>query len=578
MGKGITERLTELKPGLRITVVEAGRSIFDRDNRGTYHRRSLEYGEHPWHDDYIEDQQAKGMISMTMAHVEVESGEARRTGQNRFHRWGLSSPTRRFDRIVLAAAGLRDALKRGDWTRAAAEIETSKSYAKAVMARAGVPTAAFGTFTSADAAEAFIRERGAPIVVKASGLAAGKGAIVCETVDDALEAARGMLVDGTFGPAGRTVVVEEYMEGEELSVFGLTDGTHVVDMIPAQDYKRIGAGDTGPNTGGMGACAPVSISSDALRDRVRREILEPTLAAMRDDGRTYRGLLFTTPGVEQYLSGVILFDETIRQRTGDGVPFADYLAKKGIIPGIKVDAGAKNLPLSPGEKVTEGLDGLPKRLEEYFKLGARFAKWRAVITIGAGIPTHTCIYANAHALARYAAACQEVSIVPIIEPEVLLDGDHTIERPEELTEATLRACYAANAAYNVVPEYVILKASMVVSGKNCPKQASVEEVAERTVRVLKRTVPAAQPGVVFLSGGQSDEAATAHLNAMASMKGLPWPLTFSYSRALQNPALKTWKGQAGNIAAAQKAFFHRAHMNGLAAQGKWRPELEKQAA
>jgi fructose-bisphosphate aldolase class I len=297
-----------------------------------------------------------------------------------------------------------------------------------------------------------------------------------------------------------------------------------------------------------------------------------------ENRRAYRGLLFTTPGAEQYISGVILFDETIRQKTSDGVPFAQYLAKKGIIPGIKVDAGAKSLPLHPGEKVTEGLDGLAKRLEEYFKLGARFAKWRAVITIGPGIPSHACIYANAHALARYAAACQEASIVPIIEPEVLLDGEHTVERCEEVTEATLRACYAANAAYNVAPEHVILKASMVVSGKNCPKQASVEEVAERTVRVLKRTVPASQPGVVFLSGGQSDEAATAHLNAMASMKGLPWPLTFSYSRALQNPALKAWKGQAGNIAAAQKAFFHRAHMNGLAAQGKWRAELEKQAA
>jgi fructose-bisphosphate aldolase class I len=297
-----------------------------------------------------------------------------------------------------------------------------------------------------------------------------------------------------------------------------------------------------------------------------------------ENRRTYRGLLFTTPGVEQYISGVILFDETIRQKTSDGVVFPQYLAKKGIIPGIKVDAGAKNLPLHPGEKATEGLDGLPKRLEEYFKLGARFAKWRAVITIGPGLPTHACIYANAHALARYAAACQEASIVPIIEPEVLLDGDHTIERCEEVTEATLRACYAANAAYNVVPEHVILKASMVVPGKNSPKQASVEEVAERTVRVLKRTVPASQPGVVFLSGGQSDEAATAHLNAMAAMKGLPWPVTFSYSRALQNPALKAWKGQSGNIAAAQKAFFHRAHMNGLAAQGKWRAELEKQAA
>jgi len=297
-----------------------------------------------------------------------------------------------------------------------------------------------------------------------------------------------------------------------------------------------------------------------------------------ENRRTYRGLLFTTPGVEQFLSGVILFDETLRQKTNDGVAFPQYLAKKGILPGIKVDAGAKNLSLCPGEKVTEGLDNLPKRLEEYFKLGARFAKWRAVITIGNGIPSHTCIYANAHALARYAAACQEASIVPMIEPEVLLDGDHTIERCEEVTAATLRATYAACAAYNVAAEHLILKTSMVVSGKNNSRQAGVDEVAERTVRVLKRTVPAAQPGIVFLSGGQSDESATAHLNAMAAMKGLPWPLTFSYSRALQNPPLKTWKGQAANVAAAQKAFHHRAHMNGLASQGKWRAELEKQAA
>ncbi|HET9734445.1 MAG TPA: class I fructose-bisphosphate aldolase [Burkholderiales bacterium] len=297
-----------------------------------------------------------------------------------------------------------------------------------------------------------------------------------------------------------------------------------------------------------------------------------------ENRRTYRGLLFTTPGVEQYVSGVILFDETLRQKTNDGVLFPDYLARKGILPGIKVDKGAMDLALCPGEKVTEGLDGLRPRLAEYFKLGARFAKWRAVITIGEGIPSHTCLYANAHALARYAALCQEASIVPMIEPEVLLDGNHTVERCEEVTEATLRATYAAMAAHNVSLEHLILKTSMVVSGKECPRQANVDEVAERTVRVLKRTVPAAQPGIVFLSGGQSDEAATAHLNAMAAMKGLPWPLTFSYSRALQNPALKTWRGQASNAAAAQKAFHHRAHMNGLAAQGKWKPELEKKAA
>jgi fructose-bisphosphate aldolase class I len=294
--------------------------------------------------------------------------------------------------------------------------------------------------------------------------------------------------------------------------------------------------------------------------------------------RTYRNLLFSTPGVEQYLSGVILFDETARQKAGDGTLIPQYLAKKGILPGIKVDKGIVDIPFSQGEKVTEGLDGLQKRMKEYFDLGCRFAKWRAVITIGKDIPTHTCLYANAHALARYAAICQEASIVPMIEPEVLLDGDHTAERSEEVHEATLRATYAAMAAYNVVPEGLILKTSMVVSGKSNPRQAGVDEVAERTVRVLRRTVPAAQPGIVFLSGGQSDEAATAHLNAMAAMKGLPWPLTFSYSRALQNPALKTWRGQAGNAQAAQKAFHHRAQMNGLAAQGKWSADLEKKAA
>ena len=294
--------------------------------------------------------------------------------------------------------------------------------------------------------------------------------------------------------------------------------------------------------------------------------------------RAYRGLLFTTPGAEQFISGVILYDETIRQQTDEGTLFPDYMARKGILPGIKVDTGAKNLALCPGEKVTEGLDGLRERLAAYFKLGARFAKWRAVITIGDAIPTHTCLYANAHALARYAALCQEASIVPMIEPEVLLDGSHTIERCEEVSEATLRATYAALAAHGVSFEHTILKASMVVSGKSCARQAGADEVAERTLRVLKRTVPASQPGVVFLSGGQSDVSATAHLNAMASVKGLPWPLTFSYSRALQNPALNTWKGQSANAGAAQRAFHHRARMNGLAAQGKWKAELEKQAA
>jgi fructose-bisphosphate aldolase class I len=295
--------------------------------------------------------------------------------------------------------------------------------------------------------------------------------------------------------------------------------------------------------------------------------------------RAYRDMLFTTKGIEDFVSGVILFDETLRQSTLAGnEPFPSYLENKGITPGIKVDKGIHDLALWPGEKVSEGLDGLRGRLEEYFKLGARFAKWRAVITIGPGIPSHACLYANAHALARYSALCQEASIVPIVEPEVLLDGDHTIERCYEASEATLTALFAALRAYNVSLEHTILKASMVVSGKDCPKQAGVERVAEETVRCLKRTVPAALPGIVFLSGGQSDEAATAHLNEMAKMSNLPWPLTFSYSRALQNLPLKTWRGSPGNVPAAQRAFYHRARMNGLAAQGKYRSDLEKQAA
>jgi fructose-bisphosphate aldolase class I len=320
------------------------------------------------------------------------------------------------------------------------------------------------------------------------------------------------------------------------------------------------------------------LAADESSGTCEKRFKSVNVECTEENRRAYRGLLFTTPGAEQYVSGVILFDETIRQKTTDGVAFPAYLAGKGILPGIKVDKGAHDLALCPGEKVTEGLDGLRARLAEYFKLGARFAKWRAVITIGEGIPTHACLYANAHALARYAALCQEASIVPMIEPEVLLDGSHSVERAEEVTEATLRATYAAVAAHNVSVEHLILKTSMVVSGKAHVRQAPVDEVAERTVRVLKRTVPAAQPGIVFLSGGQSDRDATAHLNAMNSMKGLPWPLTFSYSRALQNPALKAWSGKAANVAAAQKAFHHRAHMNGLAALGKWKPELERQAA
>ncbi len=320
------------------------------------------------------------------------------------------------------------------------------------------------------------------------------------------------------------------------------------------------------------------LAADESSGTCEKRFKSINVESTEENRRTYRGLLFTTPGAEQYLSGVILFDETLRQKANDGTPFPAYLAGKGILPGIKVDKGAMDMALCPGEKVTEGLDGLRGRLAEYFKLGARFAKWRAVITIGEGIPSHACLHANAHALARYAALCQEASIVPMIEPEVLLDGNHSVERAEEVTEAALRATYDAIAVHHVSVEHLILKTSMVVSGKDNARQAPVDEVAERTVRVLKRTVPAAQPGIVFLSGGQADEAATAHLNAMAAMQGLPWPLTFSYSRALQNPALKAWRGDPKNAAAAQKAFHHRAHMNGLASMGQWQPGLEKQVA
>ena len=297
-----------------------------------------------------------------------------------------------------------------------------------------------------------------------------------------------------------------------------------------------------------------------------------------ENRRAYREMLFTTPKLSESVSGVILFDETLRQSTKDGVNFGKYLEGNGIIPGIKVDGGAHDMALHPGEKVTEGLDKLADRMKDYFGMGARFAKWRAVITIGKGIPTQACLEANAHALARYSAICQEASIVPIVEPEVLLDGDHSVETSDEVHFRTLETLFHELATQDVLLEHVILKASMVVSGNKNTRRAGVKEVAERTVRVLKRTVPAALPGVVFLSGGQSDEDATAHLDAMNRMGGLPWPLTFSYSRALQHMALATWRGKPENVAAAQKALAHRARMNSLAARGEWSAEAEKKAA
>lgn len=297
-----------------------------------------------------------------------------------------------------------------------------------------------------------------------------------------------------------------------------------------------------------------------------------------ENRRAYREMLFTTKGIGDTISGVILYDETLRQKCANGTSFVELLNKNGVLPGIKVDAGAKPLAFCPGETVTEGLDNLPQRCAEYVKLGAKFAKWRAVIDIGVDLPTNTSIVANAHALARYAAICQQAGLVPIVEPEVLMDGDHSIERCEEVTERTLNAVYEALYVNRVSLEGSVLKPSMVISGKGCKRQANVEEVAERTVRILKRTVPAAVAGIVFLSGGQSDELATAHLDAMNKLGNNPWPLSFSYGRALQQQPLKAWKGSAENVAAAQMALAHRGRMNSLACLGRYAPNLENRKA
>jgi len=294
-----------------------------------------------------------------------------------------------------------------------------------------------------------------------------------------------------------------------------------------------------------------------------------------ENRNAYRGMLFTADGIENHISGVILFDETIRQSTINGsIPFPEHLSTLGIIPGIKVDKGAKQLANSDDEKITEGLDGLRDRLKEYYELGARFAKWRAVITIGEDIPTAYCISANAHALARYAALCQEQGLVPIVEPEILMNGDHTIEESYQLTTETLYTVFYELASQGVELEGMVLKPNMVLSGYDCSEQASVKEVAEMTVDCFFNTVPAAVPGIAFLSGGQSDELATAHLNAMNQIDGTPWNLTFSYGRALQTPALKAWSGKAENIHAAQEALMKRAIFNGLATKGEYSSDME----
>ena len=316
-------------------------------------------------------------------------------------------------------------------------------------------------------------------------------------------------------------------------------------------------------------------SSGTIKKRFDAIGVESTEETRRD----YREMLFRSSEGMKSISGVILYDETIWQKAKDGTPLVDIIKKAGSLPGIKVDEGTKALPNCPGELITVGLDKLADRLPKYYEQGARFAKWRAVIDIGPhGLPSYTCINANAHALARYAALCQVAQIVPIVEPEVLMDGDHDIDRCAEVTEWLLKETFQELFYNRVALEGMVLKPNMTIAGKKSAEKSSVAEVAEKTVRVLKACVPGAVPGIAFLSGGQSDEEATAHLDAMNKFGGLPWRLTFSYGRALQHAPQKTWSGKSENVAAAQRVFSHRARMNGLAALGQWKADLEKKAA
>jgi len=318
------------------------------------------------------------------------------------------------------------------------------------------------------------------------------------------------------------------------------------------------------------------LAADESAGTVKKRFEVIGVECTEDNRRDYRELLFRSKGMAN-ISGVILFDETIRQKAKDGTPLVKVIELAGALPGIKVDRGTKPLPFCPGEVVTEGLDGLRERLIQYRELGARFAKWRAVIDMGAGIPSYACVNANAHALARYAALCQDESIVPIVEPEVLMDGNHDVDRCAEVTEFVLKTVYEQLYYARVKLEGTVLKPNMVVAGKKSAKQPSVAEVAEKTIRVLKACVPAAVPGIAFLSGGQSDLDATARLDAMNKIGGLPWKLSFSFSRALQAAPQKAWAGKTENVPAAQQAFTHRAHMNGLASLGQWNPQLEQAA-
>jgi len=319
------------------------------------------------------------------------------------------------------------------------------------------------------------------------------------------------------------------------------------------------------------------LAADESTGTIQKRLASIEVECTEENRRAYRQLLFTRDGIEEFISGVILYDETLRQKADDGRPFPDVLAKKGIIPGIKVDKGAKPLPLHPGEKITEGLDGLRQRLVEYRELGARFAKWRAVIGIeGDIVPCRFALKANAHALARYAALCQEEGIVPIVEPEVLMDGDNDLERCEEVTERALSIVFAELLEHGVALEGILLKPNMVIAGKKSSKQASVAEVAEATIRCMRRVVPAAVSGLVFLSGGQSAELATEHLSEMNRRGPHPWELSFSYGRALQEPSLNAWRGKKENVQKAQDVFLHRARCNGAARRGEYTPEMEKQ--
>ncbi|HEY5280271.1 MAG TPA: class I fructose-bisphosphate aldolase [Pseudolabrys sp.] len=337
------------------------------------------------------------------------------------------------------------------------------------------------------------------------------------------------------------------------------------------DLNKVARAMTAPGKG--------LLAADESSGTIKKRFDAIGVESSEDTRRDYREMMFrTAEAMKNHISGVILYDETIWQKAKDGTPLVKVIEQTGAIPGIKVDEGTKPLPNCPGEVITIGLDKLADRLTKYYEQGARFAKWRAVIDIGSGIPSYAAIHANAHALARYAALCQAAQIVPIVEPEVLMDGDHDIDRCYGVTEFMLKETFQELYYAKVALEGIVLKPNMAIAGKKSAKQATVQEVAEKTIKLLKNCVPSAVPGIAFLSGGQADEDATAHLDAMNKIGGLPWPLTFSYGRALQAAPQKAWSGKSENVAAGQRAFAHRAKMNGLAALGKWQADLEKKAA